>query len=108
MATDVPAIKVDYSWLNQQSSYWIEEISYIKLKNIQLGYSLPSNLNFMSGLGIQRIYVYANAQNVGTLIFGDYDGYDPERSTFDSGVRHYPVPRRSEEHTSELQSRGHL
>jgi TonB-dependent starch-binding outer membrane protein SusC len=89
--TNVPALRVDYSWNNQQSSYWVEEISFLKLKNIQLGYSLPTNITSM--LGSQRIYLYANAQNVGTLVSSSYNGYDPERSTFDSGVRHYPIPR---------------
>jgi hypothetical protein len=37
--------------------------------------------------------VYINAQNVFTLVTDDYQGYDPERNTFDSGSNVYPVPR---------------
>lgn len=91
METDIPAMKIDYAWSTQQSSFWVNKISFVKLKNIQLGYSLPSDIT--SRVGTQRIYVYANAQNVGTLVFGDYDGYDPEKSTFDDGDAFYPVPR---------------
>jgi TonB-linked SusC/RagA family outer membrane protein len=89
--TDIPMIRFDNSWDDQESSFWVTEASYIKLKNIRLGYSLPENL--ISRLNIEKIYVYANAQNLFSIVGKNYDGYDPERNTFDSGQNLYPVPR---------------
>lgn len=43
---------------------------------------------------MQRLYVYANAQNLFTIMWKKgYEGYDPERNTFDSGTNYYPTPR---------------
>jgi TonB-dependent starch-binding outer membrane protein SusC len=89
--TSVPSLKFDNSWDNSQSSYWVQELNYIKLKNIQLGYTLSEQT--LSKIGLQKAYVYINAQNVFTLVTDDYQGYDPERDTFDSGSNLYPVPR---------------
>ena len=89
--TNMPSLKYNNSWDQSQSSFWIHDISFIKLKNIQLGYACPVNIS--SRLGLQKIYVYANAQNVFTVVNKDYEGYDPERNTFDSGSNMYPVPR---------------
>jgi hypothetical protein len=69
----------------------VQELNFIKLKNIQLGYALSAQT--LSKIGLQKAYVYLNAQNVFTLVTDDYQGYDPERNTFDSGSNVYPVPR---------------
>lgn len=90
-ATDVPSVKLDNSWDNSQSSYWVSDISFIKLKNIQLGSSLPTTIS--DRLGLHKIYLYANAQNVFSLVNKDYQGYDPERDTFTSAIGVYPTPR---------------
>ncbi len=89
--TDIPSIKFDNSWDNSESSFWVHDISFVKLKNVQIGYAIPDNL--VLRLGFQKIYFYANAQNVFTIVGKDYEGYDPERDTFDSGNNLYPVPR---------------
>lgn len=88
--TDVPRITISDTWRNQQSSFWVKEISFLKLKNVQLGYTFPRDMT--SRLGIQKFYLYANAQNVGALVRKDYEGFDPERNTFDSGDNFYPIP----------------
>jgi hypothetical protein len=46
----------------------------------------------MSHLGIQKLYLYANAQNVGALVNKSYEGFDPERNTFNAGDNFYPIP----------------
>jgi len=90
--TDVPAFRIENSWdLNRASDFWVHDISFVKLKNIQLGYTWPDNIT--SQLGLQEIYVYANAQNVFTIVDEEYPGYDPERNTFGSGTWMYPIPR---------------
>lgn len=64
----------------------------LKLKNLQLGYAFPERIT--SKLKMQRLYVYANAQNLFTVMWKKgYEGYDPERNTFDAGGSPYPTPR---------------
>jgi hypothetical protein len=87
--TDLPSLKFNNSWDNLESSFWVQEINFLKLKNIQLGYTFPIN----SRLGLEKIYLYANGQNVFTIVSDDYEGYDPEKNTFDTGNRLYPIPR---------------
>jgi len=89
--TNVPSLKYDNTWDNSENSYWVHNLSFIKLKNIQLGYTCPGSI--VSKLGVQKIYIYANAQNVFSIVNKDYEGYDPERNTFDSGNNLYPIPR---------------
>jgi TonB-dependent starch-binding outer membrane protein SusC len=86
-----PMLRINNTWDNQESSYWVHKLNYIKLKNIQLGYLVPTDV--VSKIGLKKAYVYLNAQNVFTIVNKDYEGYDPERNTFDSGYSMYPIPR---------------
>jgi TonB-linked SusC/RagA family outer membrane protein len=56
------------------SSYYIEDGSFLRLRNLQLGYTLPTG--FGKGLGLSNARVYVAAQNLVT--FTKYSGYDPE------------------------------
>lgn len=56
------------------SNRFVEDGSYVRLKNISFGYNLPKSL--YSKYGISNIKVYSNMQNV--LTFTKYKGYDPE------------------------------
>ena len=56
------------------SDRFIENGSYIRLKNVQLGYSLPNTL--LSKIKLHKFRVYVSAQNL--LTFTDYSGLDPE------------------------------
>lgn len=89
--TDVPILYFNNSWDNLESSYWVKEISFLKLKNVQLGYALPTDLT--TRIGLQKIYFYVNAQNVFVLVDEKFEGYDPEKSAFSHGTNQYPVPR---------------
>lgn len=60
------------------SDFWVQDKSYVKIKNIQLGYALPKSL--VSRLSIDRIRVYGSLENFFT--FTGYDGLDPEVSGF--------------------------
>ena len=85
----------------RDSDRWVEDGSFLRIQNIQLGYALPENLLGRVGLDIQRARVYVNLQNVHT--FTSYSGFDPEFIGFMSGVsslergidfgRVYPSPR---------------
>lgn len=90
-STTIPSIKINNSWNNQESSFWVSNISFLKAKNIQLGYSFPDAIT--SALHIQKLYAFINGQNVFSLVSDEYEGFDPERNTFNSGDNFYPIPR---------------
>ncbi|MGQ1889829.1 SusC/RagA family TonB-linked outer membrane protein [Thermophagus sp. OGC60D27] len=58
----------------RSSELYIKDGSYVRLKNIQLGFTLPKNL--LRVAAIDRLRVYVSAENL--LTFTDYDGFDPE------------------------------
>jgi len=60
------------------SSRFVEDGSYIRLKNIALGYNLPSDL--IQNIGVQNIRLAVSAQNL--LTFTNYSGLDPEVNYF--------------------------
>ncbi|MDO6809818.1 TonB-dependent receptor [Zobellia galactanivorans] len=71
----------------------IQDGSYLRLKNIRLGYTFPDDIGLLGGLNI-----YLNASNLLTLT--TYDGYNPDVNSgggeafsegFDAGV--YPLSR---------------
>ena len=70
------------------SDRFVENGSFFRLKNIQLGYSLPKSV--LKTLHIQRLRVYASCSNLFTVT--KYKGYDPE---IGSGVDYgnYPQAR---------------
>ncbi len=59
------------------STFWMADASYCRLKNIQLSYTLPSELTKKAR--IQSLTFFANAQNLFTWT-KFYQGYDPELS----------------------------
>ncbi|MDO1446034.1 TonB-dependent receptor [Rhodocytophaga aerolata] len=56
------------------STYYLENGSYFRMRNIQLTYTLPTNLLSRFGLGTTRVYI--QGQNL--LTFTKYSGMDPE------------------------------
>jgi len=76
--TDVPRASASNN--PEVSSRWVEDGSYLRLKNVALGYNFPK---FVLGkLQVSRLRVYASAQNIAT--FTKYKGFDPEVSFQDS------------------------
>lgn len=65
---------------NEYSSLYVEDGSFLKLKNISLGYNLPESVLKKIKIGSARIYV--SADNIATLT--GYSGADPEVSTRNS------------------------
>jgi TonB-dependent starch-binding outer membrane protein SusC len=92
--TDVPAFisaterkaaglvggKISFNGDNGQTSRWVEDGSYLRLKNITLGYNVPAS--YYQKLGITKAKLYVSASNV--LTFTKYTGYDPEVSSYNS------------------------
>lgn len=58
----------------KMSEFYLEDGDYLRLKLLQVGYTIPNRL--VSKLGIRRLRVYATAENL--LTFTNYTGYDPE------------------------------
>ena len=56
------------------SDRYVEDGSYVRVKNISIGYNFPKD--FISKWGIDNLKIYTNMQNV--LTFSKYKGYDPE------------------------------
>jgi TonB-linked SusC/RagA family outer membrane protein len=76
----------------QNSSYWIEDGSFFRIRNVQLGYVFGRNV--LDRIKLKSLRIYINAQNLAT--FTNASGYTPEiggSSTafgVDNGT--YPVP----------------
>lgn len=84
---------VDGNNNTRASDRYVEDGSFIKIKDLQLGYTI--NSNWMKRIKVNRIRVYAQIKNA--LTFTKYSGYDPEISggIFDTGIDRgvYPQAR---------------
>lgn len=77
----------------ENSSFWMADASYLRLKNLQLSYALPQSV--VKKMKIKGLMFFANATNLFTLT-NYYEGYDPESvySSVDSittGAANYPL-----------------
>jgi hypothetical protein len=75
--TDVP-IAIQNETRNQPQSRFMEDGSYLRVKTLTLGYTLPASLT--NKIKAATIKVYATGQNLFT--FTNYTGWDPEANTF--------------------------
>ncbi len=74
-ASDVPAPAIDNSNSEGEGSdYYIEDGSFLRLKSLSLGYSLPRHIQ--SKLSLKGARIYFQAQNLFTIT--KYTGADPE------------------------------
>jgi len=69
------------------SSRFLEDGSYLRLRNLTIGYSLPPEIISNLG-GLTGVRIYFQGQNLWTLT--DYSGFDPEMG--DSGVEFFRFP----------------
>jgi TonB-linked SusC/RagA family outer membrane protein len=67
---------------NRPSSFQVEDGSFIRLRNITLGYTFPEN-NILNG-SIDKLRLYVTGNNLFTLT--DYLGYNPEVSNISGGL----------------------
>ena len=67
------------------STYFVEDGSFLKLRNLQLGYNLPKKA--CDKMMMQNWRWFISAQNVFTIHSAKYTGVDPENPTFG-----YPIP----------------
>jgi TonB-linked SusC/RagA family outer membrane protein len=73
------------------TDYWMENTSYVRLKNAELGYTLP--IKWSEKISAKRIRLYANGFNLITWDHMKNKGYDPEvlNTNFNSGPLSYPI-----------------
>ncbi len=65
-----------HSWT---STYWMRSAAFLRLDNLQLGYTVP--VQIAKKVGMKNFYVYASCRNL--LTFGDYyKGWDPETGLY--------------------------
>lgn len=68
----------------RKSTFYLDDLSYLRLKNLQLGYSISQH--FLKKVGISSLRAYASADNLLTL--SKFRGLDPEKDSVNDG---YPL-----------------
>lgn len=70
---------------NQQSTWWLRDMSMMRMKDIEVGYNLPKNL--LNHIGLSAIRFYVKGTNL--LTFSKFDLWDPEINS--SNGAQYPI-----------------
>jgi TonB-linked SusC/RagA family outer membrane protein len=96
--TNVPrAINADPNGNARASDRFLEDGSYLRIKNLSIGYTLPASvIGGIADGAIKRLRIYVSSQNLLTLT--DYTGYDPEvgsrnYNTLTNGVDYGQFPQ---------------
>ena len=82
----------DVGSMYKESSVWRKDASYMRLKSVEVGYTIPSKL--YQGVGISRIRVFASGFNLLTVADSFVKAFDPERleGLYNAGFN-YPLMR---------------
>lgn len=93
-SNEVPRVTAGASSNNVFSDYFVEDASFLRIQNIQLGYSIPTK--FTDKIKIEKVRLYASINNVYT--FTKYRGFDPAANSgnpISGGIDYgyYPNPR---------------
>lgn len=75
--TDVPEARLLDGNGTSESSRYLDDGSYLRLKTLTFGYNLPASV--LSDIGLRKARIYFTGLNL--LTFTDYDGWDPEVNT---------------------------
>ena len=78
METDIPRPGNIENIYN--SSRFVEDGSYLRLKNVTFSYNLQPQAGILKRLGVQSLQPYITAQNLWT--WTRYSGYDPEVNAY--------------------------
>ncbi len=93
----LPSAYVSLSQPNHAiSDRYVEDGSYLRIKNVSFGYNFPADV--ISKIKLSKLRLYTSVQNLYT--FTDYSGYDPDIGSFNQNVLlqgidigRYPLPR---------------
>lgn len=91
--TDTPRLTAE-NYSRQENSRFLEDGSFVRLRSLSLGYTLPVDLT--SKLNIEKLRVYFSGSNL--LLFTKYKGADPESNIGTGNIQGYdygtpPQPR---------------
>lgn len=70
-----PRLTISEANSEKNSSFWLKDASYLRIKNLQIGYSLSKNT--IDKIGLNRLRFYLNGQNLFT-VDDFWKGYDVE------------------------------
>jgi len=93
-STAVPRATVGATNNKLFSDFYVEDASFLRIQNVQFGYSLPTE--FIGKIGVKTCRVYVSVNNLHT--FTEYSGYDPAATSsgaIGAGIDYgfYPVSR---------------
>ena len=70
----------------ENSTFWLQDASYLRLKNLQLGYTFPSEIT--RKIALRDLKIFVNAQNL--LTFTKMKNWDPEKNLTQDNIFSYP------------------
>lgn len=70
-----------------QTTFWLDDMSFLRVKNLQLGYTVPKR--FLQKVGVNSLRIFGSAENLAT--FTSFRGLDPEKSGGSNDL--YPILR---------------
>lgn len=71
---------------NKTSTFWLRDASYLRLKNLEIGYTFPDNM--LESIGLSNLRVYFSGYNL--LTWSDVEDFDPEKFASDYRNSQYP------------------
>ncbi|ALC96986.1 TonB-dependent receptor [Capnocytophaga sp. oral taxon 323] len=84
--SDIPSVAyTDDNNEGRMSTYYVENGSYLKLRNVQLGYTLPKEVS--EKIKLSKLRLYVSGQNLFTIKSKSFTGKDPENPNYG-----YPIP----------------
>ncbi len=86
-STDPRIADRNNQWYSTNNTYWLRNTDYIRMKNFEVGYTLP--LDLIERVGITNMRVYANGLNLFTI--DKFNIFDPESAT--ASGQYYPQSR---------------
>jgi TonB-linked SusC/RagA family outer membrane protein len=94
IATDFPHVSSSTSqgWNYSTSSFWLENDNYIRLKNLEIGYTISPR--FLKTIGVESVHMYLNGSNLVTRC-KLFQGEDPAIPLYTAGGNYasYPVTK---------------
>lgn len=75
----------------EYSSFYLKDASYLRMKNLEIGYTLPSK--WTKKIYMERLRIYFSGVNMLTWTHDDIKDYDPEKLTSDDRNRDYPAAK---------------
>jgi hypothetical protein len=73
----------------ENSTFWLQDASYLRLKNLQIGYSFPSKI--LRKIYMKNLKIFVNGQNL--LTFTKMRNWDPEKNLTQDNIFAYPTIR---------------